>query len=150
MPSRKPKHLFISHSSEDVDAAMTICGVLQRAGLTTWIAPRDLKPGKWQGGLSEAISTAGAVVLLWSRKSDRSEQVAKELVWAENAKVDILPLQLEVFSGGALEYVLKPLQWFPAFDSAGRLRAKLIVSAAKDMLAGRDARTSSPTLSAAR
>ena len=137
MPPRKPKHLFISHSSKDAAVAMAICGVLQRAGFTTWIAPRDLRAGKWQGGLREAITQAGAVVLLWSHNSDRSDQVARELAWADEAKVDILPLQLEVVQGGELEYNLKLLQWFPAIGPTGRLLARTIVSAASDVLAGR-------------
>src|SRR5438067_9510402 len=43
MAAKKTKHLFLSHSTDDADLARTVCRTLERAGLTCWIAPRDVR-----------------------------------------------------------------------------------------------------------
>jgi len=136
MAPPKSKYLFISYSSKDTELATAIRGILQRAGIKTWISREDLRTGEWDQDLAKAIVRSSGVVLLWSRHSDVSSQVKKELVWAENAKIEILPLRLEDFQGGRLDFTLSPIQTFSVVGPTGRLKAKTIVSAAKDLLAG--------------
>jgi TIR domain-containing protein len=132
----KSKYLFVSHSSKDAEMATAICDILHRAGLKTWISRRDLRTGEWDQDLAEAIVRSSGVVFLWSRNSDASSQVKKELVWAEKAKIDILPLRLEEFESGRLDFTLSPIQIFSVVGPTGRLKAKTIASAAADLIAG--------------
>jgi hypothetical protein len=37
--------VFVSYASQDTAAAHTVVSALERAGLTCWIAPRDVVPG---------------------------------------------------------------------------------------------------------
>ena len=39
------RQAFISHSSQDTEAASRICSFLEARGVTCWIAPRDVNPG---------------------------------------------------------------------------------------------------------
>jgi len=138
MPEKKKlKHLFISYSSKDAGLAQKVCRLLERNDLKCWVAPRDLGPGRWRGGLREAIEAAGALVLLWTPGSDDSPQVAKEVAWAEQAKVEILPFKVPELDERELSFELKPWQAFPLIGSGGRLSSKLIVDVCRSLLEGR-------------
>jgi len=61
-------HAFISYASEDRAVANKVCSTLEGAGLTCWIAPRDIPPSQDYGGaISEAIEKSRVVILLVSR-----------------------------------------------------------------------------------
>jgi hypothetical protein len=42
--------IFISYSSIDKAAADTVCSVLEKNGISCWIAPRDITPGRFCAG----------------------------------------------------------------------------------------------------
>ena len=39
-------YVFISHSSRDAESAEKVCGLLENAGHTCFIAPRDIPSGR--------------------------------------------------------------------------------------------------------
>jgi len=48
--------VFISYSSPDAPYANAICKTLEDAGISCWIAPRNLTTGaRWGGTIVEAI-----------------------------------------------------------------------------------------------
>ena len=82
--------VFISYSSEDKVVAFRACKALEDGGVTCWIAPRDLMTGRPdRGQISEAIRRARALVLVLSRKSDRSRQVLWEVERAAQSRLHI-------------------------------------------------------------
>ena len=62
--------VFISYASQDAVVADTVFGALERAGLTCWIAPRNVIPAAlYADEIVRAMDTAKAVVLIFSENA---------------------------------------------------------------------------------
>ncbi|MEM7191847.1 MAG: toll/interleukin-1 receptor domain-containing protein, partial [Pseudomonadota bacterium] len=58
---------FISHATEDHEAAQAIAEAIERRGLKCWIAPRDVTPGRAYGSeIVKGIESARCFVLVLS------------------------------------------------------------------------------------
>ena len=56
------QQVFISYASSDKAIADRICGALENAGVSCWIAPRNIEPGTdFPTAIVEAISSARAL-----------------------------------------------------------------------------------------
>jgi hypothetical protein len=63
--------VFLSYSSHDQAQADAVCKALETAGISCWIAPRDLEPGsQWGGGIVRAIEDCAAVVVVFSANAN--------------------------------------------------------------------------------
>jgi hypothetical protein len=61
------RRVFVSHCSADREPANHLAEALDRQGVATWIAPRDVAPGRdYSEQLDQAISDAAAVVVVAS------------------------------------------------------------------------------------
>ncbi|MBO4352042.1 MAG: toll/interleukin-1 receptor domain-containing protein, partial [Eggerthellaceae bacterium] len=90
------KDVFISYKSEEFDSANMVRGVLERNGITCWMAPADIPSGSnYAVEVPNAIRAAKVVVFILSEQSQRSEWTQKELDIALNAKKPIMPFALE-------------------------------------------------------
>ena len=88
--------VFISYSSQDSDAAQTVCKAIELAGMPCWIAPRDISPGReWSGEIIDALNACRAMVLIFSSHSNDSPQVIREVERGVNKRVPILVFRLE-------------------------------------------------------
>jgi hypothetical protein len=110
-------NVFISYSREDADAANRICAMLERDGITCWIAPRNIPPGQeWPVAIAAAIRSSRILVVLLSSHSYRSKQIAREAEIADRNGLSIVTFRLEeVDPPEALEYFLTNLQWIDGF-----------------------------------
>ncbi len=110
--------VFISHSTRDKLVADAVCGALETAQHACWIAPRDVLPGiRWSKAIMDAIDGARVMVLVYSRSSNDSEDVERELHAAARKGVAILPFRIEdVQASGTIEYFIGPEQWLDATD----------------------------------
>jgi len=62
--------VFISYASQDATVANAVVGALEYAGLSCWIAPRDVEPGaRYADEIVSAINESRAVVLVLSAHS---------------------------------------------------------------------------------
>jgi len=62
--------VFIRYASQDAVVADTVVGGLERAGLTCWIAPRNVIPGAlYADEIVRAMDTVKAVVLILSENA---------------------------------------------------------------------------------
>jgi hypothetical protein len=113
----KRRDVFLSHGSADKSIAEEICRGFESAGLTCWIAPRDIDPGaSWAGSIMEAIADCRVMVLIFSARSNASEHVQREILHAVEKKYPVLPIRVEnVVPTGGLAYCLLGLQWYDAF-----------------------------------
>ena len=111
--------LFISYCSEDCAWAERVCETLEFAGITCWIAPRNVPPGEaWPAAIAQAIRTSSGLVLLLSRHTKHSRQIPRELELADRAGLPIFTFRLEqVEPPDTLEYFLTNLQWIDGFGS---------------------------------
>lgn len=109
--------VFISHSSKDKETADKVVEFLEEKGLTCWIAPRDIVPGSdWAASISTAITTTKVCLVIYSKNSAESDQVAREISIAETKKdVFVIPYKIDDAElTGSFEYYLSGAHWITA------------------------------------
>ena len=90
------KEIFISYSSNDLLQAETVRNVLEKNGLSCWMAPRDIPGGSnYTKEIPIAIRNCKIFVLILSKSAQSSHWVLKELDSAVNCGKVILPFMLE-------------------------------------------------------
>jgi hypothetical protein len=110
-----PHAIFVCHAHADYDTAMAACDKLEAAGVRCWIAPRDVGAGAYASQLVRAISSATAVLLMFTSKSNASEHVLRELEIAASRQKVIVPLRLEAVTPNEdLEYFTLRMHWLDA------------------------------------
>src|SRR5438552_212854 len=111
-----PRHVFVSHSSQDKQAAQALCTALESQGIGCWLAPRDIEPGlEWSDAIMQGIEQCAVMVLLFSSSSNSSRQVQREVKGAFDKDKTVIPVRIEdVVPTGSMDYYLGPVQWFDA------------------------------------
>lgn len=119
--------VFISHSSQDRRIAVRVCEALERHGLPSWLAPRDIGPGEnFQEAIVKAIRSARAMVLVFTGSANNSDEIKKEIALASQNHLAVIPLRVEdVLPSDAFVYELSTRQWIDAFDDWDRAMARL-------------------------
>jgi formylglycine-generating enzyme required for sulfatase activity len=113
-----PYDVFISFAEKDKKIAEEIRAKFEdEAGLSCWIAPRDIKPGQeWAEAIVEGVSQAQAMVLVLSKHANNSEHVVREVAQAVSHKIPILPFRIQSFEpSGQLAYYIDPVQRMDSF-----------------------------------
>jgi tetratricopeptide (TPR) repeat protein len=107
-----PGDVFISYASADADSAAAVCRALEDAGLSCWMAPRDLPPGAlYAEAIVAAIGAARASVVLLSEAANGSQFVVREVERAASRRVPLVPVRLDdTDPSPALEFFLGALQ----------------------------------------
>jgi formylglycine-generating enzyme required for sulfatase activity len=106
--------LFISHSSSDAEAAIALVNEIESHGiLKCWIAPRDIPIGaSYQREIVRAIANCGGFVLLFSRKTNESDHVLREIELAEQGRKAIYPIKIDASEPAeGIKYFLANKQW---------------------------------------
>ena len=88
--------VFISYASPDSAVADAACESLERAGVTCWIAPRDVTPGAFYADeIVHAIDAAKAIVLILSRHAAESPHVLREIERATSKRHPVVSLRID-------------------------------------------------------
>ena len=88
--------VFISHSAQDKAVADAVCAAFEEDGIRCWVAPRDVRPGRsFPGEITRAIQQSKVMVLIFSRHSNSSEQVLREVQLAVDSHLPIVRLRIE-------------------------------------------------------
>jgi uncharacterized protein YjbI with pentapeptide repeats len=137
---------FISHHHSDRDLADRICETLESNGIRSWIAPRDVPPGKeWAGSIVEAIESAKALLLVFSGRANDSPQVKREMERAVHLGVPIVPVRVEaVEPNKTMSYFLGLVHWFDAIGQPLEACLPELITHAKLLLAELRAAQESP------
>src|SRR5690348_2604191 len=108
--------VFISYSSQDRAKADELCAYLTAAGITCWIAHRDIPTGEsWPKHIVNAINECEVLVLLFSASADASPEISREVILARGKR--IIPVRIEkVVPRGELRYLLATVNWLDAFE----------------------------------
>jgi TolB-like protein len=111
--------IFISYSSIDKAAADAVCSVLEQNGISCWIAPRNITPGRnFAQAIIDGIRSSKVFVLIFSENSNKSNQVIREVDRAVDSGLPIINLRLDdVPLTKDLEYYLSSVHWFDAISS---------------------------------
>lgn len=109
--------VFVSHSSLDSAAAQAVVDAIEARGRPCWIASRDVLPGEnYQQSIDAAIERSSAMVLIFSRNADNSDEIKKELSLASMKRLPVFPVRIEDLKpSGGLRYELATRQWIDAF-----------------------------------
>jgi TIR domain len=131
-----PRDVFISHSAQDKKVAETICGALEQAAIQCWVAPRDVRPGKsFPGEITRAIQQSKVMLLIFSRHSNSSEQVLREVQLAVDCSVPIVRLRIEdIPLSDDLRYYLSTPHWLDALTHPVSKHIPALVAAIKELL----------------
>jgi ABC-type amino acid transport substrate-binding protein len=113
-----PYDAFISYCSEDKKIADAVCGTLEANKIRCWIAPRDVGAGRtWGSAIVEAIGDSAVMVVIFSKHSNGSPQVMREIERAVNKGVAIIPFRVEnVVPSKDLEYFISSCHWLDAMN----------------------------------
>ena len=128
--------VFISHSSKDKPVADAVCSALETAGLTCWIAPRDITFGTdWSAAIVAALEECPATVVILSENSNASEQVRREVQRAFEKKKVVVPIRIDdVMPTASMEYYLAPVHWLNAPGGAVDTQMPTLIDGLKRQL----------------
>jgi formylglycine-generating enzyme required for sulfatase activity len=126
--SEDSSHIFICFSSKDDAVARAVVQFLEAQGLKCWISLRDILPGEnYQESIVLALEQAKIIVFLFSKSSNASAEIKKELSLAERLKKPVFPLRLSpIMPRGALRYELATRQWIDIFPDRQQALRKLV------------------------
>lgn len=145
--------VFISYNEHDKSVAETLLKTLEDAGITCWIAPRNVRstttillnrrleesPG-YEDAIYFAIDHSRAMIIIVSGKSMRSDHVKAEINRGKDSKLTFFPVRIEdtplvpTFS-----YHLGRTQWINCFDGNSATRFASVLQDVKDFLEQNDA-----------
>jgi hypothetical protein len=110
--------IFISYSHMDKAVADAICANLEKERIRCWVAPRDIAPGlDWPTAIAEAIAASRVMVLVFSRHSNSSQDVSRELILAANSGLIIIPFKIDdTLPQPGKQYYLARTHWLDAMN----------------------------------
>ncbi|WP_295115375.1 toll/interleukin-1 receptor domain-containing protein [uncultured Methanobrevibacter sp.] len=113
------KDIFISYSSSDQEIAEGICSHFEKNGLSCWIAPRNVRPGEnYAEEIMLGLENAKIVVLVFSKNSQSSKYVTKEIQKAYINNKEILPVNIDdSLPKDKMKTFLRNKQWLNAFPN---------------------------------
>lgn len=119
-PKKSPHVVFISYSNPDRKIAYSLCSYLESQGILCWIAPRDILPGaNYSASIIDAIDKSRVVILIFSKSSNTSVHVFRELEEALFKNIRILPFRIEDISPSEdMRYFINIPHWLDAFRSS--------------------------------
>jgi hypothetical protein len=111
------KVAFISHASEDAAIAATITDYLENNGVSCWIAPRDLTPGReYSSAIVDGIESSAVFVLVLSENANESIFVKREVERAVSKGKPVFPIRVrEVMPSRSLELFISSAHWIDAW-----------------------------------
>lgn len=131
-----PRDVFISHSAQDKKVAETICAALEENAIRCWVAPRDVRPGKsFPGEITRAIQQCKVMLLIFSRHSNSSEQVLREVQLAVDSHLPIVRLRIEdVPLSDDLRYYLSTPHWLDALTQPVSKHIPALITAIRELI----------------
>jgi hypothetical protein len=128
--------VFISYSHHDKAIADGVCANLEQAGIRCWIAPRDIAPGyDWPTAISDAIDHSRVLVLIFSSRSNSSQDVGRELILAANNNCIIVPFKIEDLAPEpGKKYYLARTHWLDAMDPPTHEQVDALVKCVHSLL----------------
>jgi hypothetical protein len=129
--------VFISHSAQDKGTADAVCAAFEEEAIRCWVAPRDVRPGRsFPGEITRAIQQSKVMVLIFSRHSNNSEQVLREVQLAVDSHLPIVRLRIEdVTLSDDLRYYLSTPHWLDALTPPLSQHIARLETAIKELLA---------------
>src|SRR5437762_5513592 len=131
--------VFISYSTRDSETAQAICSALESAGLSCWIAPRNIVPGQtWSEAIIDGINGCQVMVLLYSSASNASPQVLREVERAVSKRLGLIAFRAETVNPSkAMEYLVSVSHWLEAYTGSIEDHLASLVQSVQSLLTTR-------------
>jgi hypothetical protein len=115
--------VFLSYAREDLALAQKLVAALKARGLDVWYDKMISGGSRWRGEIVRHLKSSHALVVLFSRAVNKSDNLATELAIAEQANIPIIPVKIEeVEPDGDYAFHLQTLQWIDMItDPQGRV-----------------------------
>jgi len=126
------KHdVFVSHSSKDKSIVYEIVEELESNGLSCWISSCNLLPGNIYGDeLIENIKATKVVILIFSKHSNSSPWVKKEIERAIDLQIPVLPIMIDKSKpSGGMELYISDIHQFHTSDKVPKNYSKELSNA---------------------
>lgn len=119
--------IFLSYHSSKVELVEHLAKYLERNGIKSWYAARDIRSGEeWDESIHSAIRNCTAVVLLFCSQADASVQVKREMSLADKYKKPVFWVRVERVEPNNLSYFLSATQWLDWMDMRDITLEKLV------------------------
>jgi TolB-like protein len=130
--------VFVSYASQDTAVANTVVVAFERAGITCWIAPRDVMAGAFYAdAIVHAIDSALCLVLILSKCAADSHHVLREIERAASKRRPLITLKIDAVPlPAAFEYFLNPSQWLDASDGHPERQLPKLIEALRGVRLG--------------
>lgn len=130
--------VFISYSTRDQSQANAVHRALGAEKIESFIATEELQGGSgWAGALVDAIRGSKAVLLLFSRHSNDSPQVLREVQAAVKYRVPIIPVRIDASQPTRdMEYFLGTTHWHDASEPPFENQIGEIIARTRSVIAG--------------
>lgn len=90
------KQVFISYKSEEYDDANWVKSVLEKNGISCWMAPMSIRGGSnYASEIPQAIKNCSVFVLILSKNAQKSKWVPRELDQAINENKIVMPFDID-------------------------------------------------------
>ncbi|MBQ7087936.1 MAG: TIR domain-containing protein [Clostridia bacterium] len=121
------KDIFISYKSEDIEKARAVRDHLESEGLSVWMAPDSITGGaSYAAEIPPAIDGAKVFLLVFTKNTQNSKWVSRELDRAINGNKIIIPLMLDdCLLNDEFSFYLTNVQRYPAFENYDKSLKKM-------------------------
>lgn len=124
----KEGFVFISYSSQEIDIAEQTRLVLEKNGISCWMAPQSIPAGSDYGlEIPKALAKCKALVLLLSKASQESNWVPKEVGIAISKGKIVIPFQIDnSMLTDSFDFMLTNNQRIEAFNRMSEAYRELV------------------------
>jgi TIR domain len=135
--------VFVSYATEDREIADRSIAKLEKNGIGCWVSHRDVKPGEeWASSIVDAIEQSQIVVLIYSERSNESQQVLREMERAVGANLPIVPFLIEDKPlSKSMSYFLGSTHWLNASKISTDEGIRLLVNTLQKLLQPKSAQS---------
>ena len=132
--------VFVSYTRHDLEFVARLAKILEAQGLSVWYDASLRGGAEWRASIVGAIQSARVVLLAYSRATEKSAEVAKELAVAANQKQRIIPIRIEdAVPSGAFLYEMARLNWVDCFPVTPARLETVAIAVGELVRAGADA-----------
>lgn len=119
-------HIFVSHSSRDIQHVQNIKSWLQLLGLKCWVSADDISDVEMRRVIEESLDACQVFLLVWSSNSLASREVQIEVNHAHSENKPIISLQIDNSEAPkGVNMILRSYQYVPASKSEKESYTKL-------------------------
>ncbi len=126
-------HVFLSHSSEDVQVSTLLQNAIEGGGMRCWFAPRDVVPGQEYGeAIIDALKRSKVFVLVFSAQSEKSPHIRSEIERAASLDIPLIVFRVDATQpSDRTGFFLARHHWLDGSDGPSQERILSLVAAVR-------------------